>query len=220
MRLHKPIQRSLLVVLLAAVSVLAGYKARPWKPRGIESYPAKQSSQGVTIAVDPLFRDAIAAQVFDKDDLVSKGIMPLAIVVFNDNDFPVRVSSDSIELVQGEDRMRPRQPEEFVPSIFKTSGKRLSIPVPVPRGAIPRGTDLNDPMQDFSQKAFPDRPIPSHSTEAGFLYFSVPQTRELANELLKTTVYIPEVTRLDSGKALMYFEIDLKPAIDAVAAKP
>jgi hypothetical protein len=32
-----------------------------------------------------LLHHALAAQVFDKDDIGTRGIMPLAIVIFNDN---------------------------------------------------------------------------------------------------------------------------------------
>jgi hypothetical protein len=67
-----------LVVLAAAGSMVAAYKARPWPVRDIESYRAKLTSEGVTIAVEPLFTDELAGQAFDKSDMVTRGIMPLA----------------------------------------------------------------------------------------------------------------------------------------------
>src|SRR5437773_11461533 len=80
------------VILLVLVPlVLAGYKARPWSIRPLESYPSRLTSEGVTIAVEPLFLDSLAAKVFDKNDMVTRGIMPVAILIFNENDFPVMV---------------------------------------------------------------------------------------------------------------------------------
>ncbi len=211
-------------VLLAGTLVFAGYKARPWKPRALESYSARQSSQGVTIALDPLFRDAMAAQVFDKNDIVSCGIMPLAVVVFNENDFAVQLNCGTIELIDGEDHLRTREPAEIVPMLFKKTGSRVPIPIPVPRNPVPRTSgsgsgQLDDPMQDFDHKFLADKTIGPHSTGGGFLYFRVPQIKDLPERLSKASVYIPDVMRIDTGKALMYFEIELKPAIEAGKAK-
>jgi hypothetical protein len=62
----------------------AGYNARPWRIRARDSCPARLASEGFTKAVEPLFQDSVADQVFDKDDMITSGIMPLAVAVFND----------------------------------------------------------------------------------------------------------------------------------------
>lgn len=215
------------VVVLLAWSFgfgFAGYKARPWKPRALETYPARQSSQGVTVAIDPLFRDPMAAQVFDKDNIVSMGIMPLAVVVFNDNDFAVQLNSATIELIQGDDHARTQEPAEIVPMLFKKTGRRVAIPIPVPRNPVPRGATASsnapdEPLADFEHKLLGDKTIGPHSTAGGFLYFRVPQAKNLPEQLSKATLYIPDISRVDNGSQLMYFEIELKPAIEAAAAK-
>ena len=53
-----------------------------------------------------LFSDALAAQAFDKNDIVSRGIIPLAVAIFNGNDFPVAVEGTTVELIHGEDHVR------------------------------------------------------------------------------------------------------------------
>ena len=196
---------------------IAAYKARPWKPRPRESYPAQQAGQGLVIAVDPLFRDPLAAQVFDKDDIVSSGIMPLAVVVFNDNDFPVEINAASIELIMGEDHARTMEPERVVPILFKKTRNRSYNPLPIPRGASSNPTD--EPLEDFDHKFLADRTIGAKSVAGGFLYFKVPQTKTLAAALAKGRIYIPEIIRQDNGSRLMYFEIDLQPAVEAAPAK-
>jgi len=57
--------RSSLAILFLSALAIGGYKARPWTIGAAESYPARLSSEGVTIAVQPLFQDALAARVFD-----------------------------------------------------------------------------------------------------------------------------------------------------------
>jgi len=207
------------LILLAWTFGFAGYKARPWKPRALETYPARQSSQGVTIAIDPLFRDPMAAQVFDKDDIISRGIMPLAVVVFNDNDYPVQLNSATIELIQDDERTRTQEPDEVVPMLFKKTGSKMSLPIPIPRGASSGSNALDEPMADFDHKFLADKTVGPHSTAGGFLYFRVPQIKNLPEQLLKATLYIPDISRLDNGTRLMYFEIELKPAIEAATAK-
>jgi hypothetical protein len=216
---HQHLWRFAALVLLASTFGFAGYKARQWKPRALDSYPARQSSQGVTIAIDPLFRDPMAAMVFDKDDIVSRGIMPLAVVVFNDNDYAVQLNSATIELIQGDEHARTREPEEIVPMLFKKSGSKVPLPVPIPRGATSGSSGLEDPMADFDHKFLADKTIGPHSNAGGFLYFRVPQIKDLSAQLSKATLYIPDVLRTDNSTRLMYFEIELKPAIDAAAGK-
>ncbi len=204
------------VTLLSACAIaLAAYKARPWAPKARESYRALQSSQGVTIALDPLFRDNLASQVFDKNDIVTRGIMPVAVIVFNDNDFPIEVQGESIELVLGGDRVRTLEPDQFVPALFKKTPSKLGglNPIPIPRGARVDSTNA-DAMDDFSLKFFGVKTMLPRGLAGGFLYFRVPQTSSLAEQLSSAVVYIPDVSRTDKNTRLMYFEIDLKPALE------
>jgi len=127
---------ALLLFGLACSTLLAGYKSRPWQIRGADGYASRLASEGVTIAVEPLFRDDLAAVVFDKNDIVTRGIIPLAAVIFNGNDFPVRVDAESIELINGDDRLHTLQPGEVVARVFKKGSKGNWIPNPIPMGII------------------------------------------------------------------------------------
>jgi hypothetical protein len=191
---------------------LAAYKARPWSPRARDSYRAVQTSQGVTLAIEPLFRDNLASQVFDKDDIVTRGIMPVAVVVFNDNDFPVEINGASIELVLGKDHGLTLYPEQFIPVLFKKSASKFGALSPLPRGTRPDSTTA-DAMEDFDHKFLASKNVAPHGTGGGFLYFRVPQSPTLPEQLSSATLYVPEITRIDKNTKLMYFEIDLQPAI-------
>ncbi len=203
-----------LILCLAALWALAGYKARPWTPRAADKYPARLTSEGVTIAVEPLYKDALAAQAFDKNDMVTRGIMPLAVAIFNDNDFPVTVVSSSIEIIRGEQHIHTLLPGDAASRLFK-GGKGIPIPSPVPRNPT-SGERVNpDALDDLEHKFLAEKTVEAHSKGGGFLYLHVPDEK-LAEYLADARVYIPDVYRQDQGTKMIFFEIDLKPAIEAV----
>lgn len=206
-----------LTFILASAVSFAGYKARPWIIRPRESYPASLSSEGITIAVEPLFKDALAAQVFDKNDMVTRGIMPLAVVVFNDNDFPIALNGTSIELIQGEDHFHTLPVNEVVHRLFQKGGKGRWIPQPFPRITVDRGNQ--DALEDFGRKFLSDKMVGAHDKGGGFLYLHIPEAADMAGYLSKARLYIPKVYRQDTGAKMIFFEMDLKPAIDAIPAK-
>ena len=201
-----------LCLCLLSASASAGYKPRPWSPRTPDSYPARLTSEKVTIAAEPLILDARAAQVFDKNDMVTAGIMPLAIVIFNDNDFPVRVAADSIELIEEGEHLHSLSPGEAVSELFK-KGRRKSYGVPDSR--LPGSRDSGNPeaMRDFELKFLGTKVVPAHGKEGGFLYIHPPMN-DLRGYLSKARIYIPDIYREDNGSRLIFFEFDLKPVID------
>lgn len=199
---------ALIGLLLAAIPVAAKYKPKPWTPSDPESYPARLTSEGVTIAVDPLYTDALAARYFDKNDIVSRGIMPLAVAIFNDNDFPVEVDALSIELIRGSDHIRSLSPNEVVIRLFQRD-KTWRPKVPT----VPR-SDLNEEaLDDFDSKFLLAKVIEPHSRGGGFLYLHLPEPKDIKAYLLESVVYIPRVYRRDNDSRLIFFEIGLSAAI-------
>jgi hypothetical protein len=198
---------------LALAPGFAGYKARPWSPRPVDSYPARLTSEGVTIAAEPLFRDDLAAQVFDKDDMVTRGIMPLAIVIFNDNDFPVRIEVNQVEIIEGDEHVHTLQPVEVVSRIYKKGKKNVWIPQPIPR--VPAGDGVNaDALSDIEYKFLGSKHVEPHDKGGGFIYIHPPPGQDISAYLSKSRVYIPDVFRGDTGTRMIFFEIELAPAMD------
>jgi hypothetical protein len=218
-----PLQRCCRIVipllLLTAIPIAAGYKFHRWNPRAIESYPSKLTSEGITIAIDPLFTDALAAQVFDKNDIVTRGIMPLAVIIFNSNNFPIEVESTTIELLQDGERLRGMDPLEAVQRLYETKPNRVVIPSPIP---IPKLTILKsnaDACQDFKQKFLALKRVMPNTTAGGFLFLPVTQIANLRETLAAANIYIPHIYRGDNGGSMMFFEIELQAAMDAAARK-
>lgn len=195
------------VLLCAVASMTAGYKARPWSVNARESYPASLTSEGVTIAVEPLFNDALAAQVFDKNDIVTRGIMPLAILIFNDNDYPVEVDGLSIQLIRDEDHIHTLPPGEVVSKLFGKSN---------PLTGQPESRPSNEKaLEDFENKFLIHKPVSPHSKGGGFVYIPVHKSGSLPDSLVGTLVYIPNVYRRDNDSRLVFFEINLDAALKA-----
>jgi hypothetical protein len=202
-------------ILLAwkAPPVCAGYKARNWSVDTRNSYPSRLTSEGVTIAVEPFFSDALAAQVFDKNDIVTRGIMPLAVIIFNDNDFPIRVDGLSIELIYAEDKIRTLLPNEVVYLIFGKEKSWIRQQIPIPQNS--RSGLNQDALNDFDAKFLSEKTIAPHEKGGGFLYMPINDSKNIGTLLGNAIVYIPKIYRQDEGTRLIFFEIGLSAAINA-----
>ena len=211
----------LLVWISPVSSLFAGYKARPYVPLPIESYPCRITSEGLTVAVEPMFTDALAAKAFDKKDIVARGIMPLTIVILNDNGFAVEVDGSSIELLVEGVRIRPVSPEQAIGRIFqhKLHPQEVRIPSPVPIPRVEIYTSNADACGDFSRKHLGTRRIEPKSLAAGFIYLPVKTLANLREDLSGAQIYIPDLYRADTGRRMMFLEIDLGPALNAGTKK-
>ncbi len=206
---------AVVLVLGTCAAVSAGYKAKPWAPRALQTYAAKLASEGVTIAVDPLYRDTLAAQVFDKSDMVTRGIMPLGVIIFNDNDFPVMIRFTSIELIHADEHLHTLTPNEVAHRLFAKGNKGSWIPQPIPRKTTGDGVN-RDALDDFDHKFLGDKTVEPHSQGGGFLYLHIPSDK-IEPYLAGSRLYIPDVYRQDKAEKMIFFEIELKPVFEAAA---
>ena len=194
------------IIIAAAGAGLARYKAPAWNPGPRESYPAFLTSEGVTIAVEPLYTDKLAASAFDKNDMITRGIMPFAVVIFNDNNFPVEVAGLDIELIHRDRpniRIKTMSPNEVTWRLMQRDRKWHTQ-------RIPRLTqrDLDrDMLEDFDNKFLLNKTVQARSTAGGFLYLHLPENEDAVEFLSGAMLYIPRITRLDTGARMIYFEI-------------
>jgi hypothetical protein len=199
------------IFLLYSALPIWPYKGRPWSPRSRSSYAASLTSEGVTIAVEPLFSDELAAQVFDKKDMVTRGIMPFVIAIFNDNDFPVEVEGSSIELINQDRHFQTLSPKETLARVFGNGRSVVKQTFPIPGASKSKLNE--DAVADFESKFLWNKIIPPHDKGGGFLYLPVPPSGNIAEYLSKSTIYIPNVFRRDSRSRMIFFEIELEAAI-------
>ncbi len=208
-------------ILACAWLSFAGYKARRYEARPIDSYPCRLTSEGLTVAADPMFSDQLAAKAFDKKDIVSSGVMPVAIIISNKNKFPVEINGFSIELLVKEDRNRPLTPEQAVMQIFRyrRTEREVRIPSPIPFPRIEITKVNTDAFDDFTYKHVGIKRVEPDSVGAGFVYMPVKKFPNLRESLLDSRIYIPDLHRADVGEPMIFFEIDLKPALDSIPKK-
>jgi len=211
------------LAILVALPASAGYKLLHWSARAIESYPAQQTNDKVTIAAEPLYTDALAARVFDKKDMLSRRILPLALVIRNDNDFAVELSSECVELILEGRRLKTLDPMQ---TLHKLYGRPSLLTAPAPSGKNqPRQIPSSLPkvpkeaIQDFKQKFFGHKTVFPHFAEGGFLFIPIPHAGDAAAQIANSRVYIPDVNPVGKGNPIMFFEFDLKPAMSAPRKK-
>ena len=200
------------VVLAAAVTCLA-YKARVWEPGPRESYPAFLTSEGVTIAIEPLYTDELAARAFDKKDMITRGIMPFAVVIFNDNDFRVEISGLDIELIHNDRpdvRVKTMPPNEVTWRLMQRDKSWRSQRIP----RLSQNELDRDMLEDFDKKFLMKKIVEARGNAGGFLYLHLPENENVQEFLSNAAIYIPRIYRLDDGSRMIYFEISLAPAVN------
>ena len=148
--------------------------------------------------------------------------MPLAIIIYNSNEFAVEVEAGPIELICKLNRIREVSPEIAFRRIFQQTSRspqeiRIPSPIPFPRIEITKSNAAA--YDDFLYKYLGYKIIEPKSMAAGFIYLPVENVSSLRQLLIEALIYIPDLYRMDTGAALMFLEIDLKPAIDAARFK-
>lgn len=213
--------RLCLVISLLAASPALAYKGRPFSPRPIGEYPAALASEGLTIGVSPLYSDSLAAKVFDIRDMVKRGIMPLLIIISNDNDFAVDIDGFSVELQLKGNRIAPVGPDQAVIRLFARSrtNREVRVPSPVPFPRVAVSSSDRSAYDDFGQKHLGMKRVEAKSTAWGFIYVPAGPLGKLPDSLSEARVYIPELRRVDNKHPLMFFEIDIAPAIDSTYSR-
>ena len=203
---------TMLFAFICAGITWARYKTLVWEIGTKENYPAFLTSEGVTIAVEPLYTDELAARVFDKKDLMSRGIMPLGVVIFNDNDFPVEIDSLSMELIHRERadvHIKTMPPNEVVWRISRRDKSWQTQRIP----HLTQDDLDRDVLEDFDDKFLLNKTVASRGKGGGFLYLHLPVTENVEEFLSGALLYIPRIHRLDDGSRMIYFEVELAPAI-------
>ncbi len=134
--------------------------------------------------------------------------MPLAILIFNDNDYAVEVDALSIQLICDNERLRTLSPGEVVSRLYGKNNPLTGQPASKPAN--------KNALDDFENKFLSRKPVSAHGKGGGFIYLPVQAGRNPASYLSAASVYIPNVYRKDTDSRLVFFEINLKAALSAV----
>ncbi len=217
--------RRTLLVLVSTVGLLAGgasfwagYKIKPFSAAHANTYAAKDSHDGITVAAEPYDQAQKILQVFDVDFRRANDVAVL-VVISNDRDEEIRVDGNSIELTGARmDSVEATPADTVVRDVYYGKRKQRSGAPPI-RIGLPgglgggKGVDKNfeTARADFLSKEFGTKLIAPHTSAYGFVFFE-------GTSLVGRKVYLPtiRITRSPDpkrvGHELMFYEVDLKPA--------
>ena len=82
-----------------AVAVAAAAQRADFEPRPASSYACRQTSEAVTIAIEPFERGEKVKQAFGKTNLEKLGILPMLVVIANDGDQAVQLGSMRVQWI-------------------------------------------------------------------------------------------------------------------------
>ena len=203
-------------VCMFSMSLWAGKDFVPPRAGNANTYPCKDAhpSEKVTAAID-LYnappKDSIFITPYSEE-----GILPVFLIITNDGDQPITVSSMQAQLVNARrTKMDSLSTDDVFRRVAHVSASSTSPPARV--GPIPLSGNKNKKAQkqyeEIQAANFAAQAVEPHTTKSGFLFFDVQGVKQPTDG---AHIYLTGV-RDAGGNELMYFEI---PAIPSNAAGP
>lgn len=191
------------LLLVASITAAAGAdnEKSKFEVKPVSSYPHRQTSEGVTIATDPVETDEQSAEPFGKVNPYRYGILPVLVVIQNDGTEAIKV--DHLKFLY---TLPDRTKVEATPAqdVRFLHGVKRPKPLPGPVGGIKISKNKNPLAEwEIEGRAFSAKMVPPGQSASGFVYFQVPLTSAAA------TVTISGLQNAVSGKELFYFEIPM-----------
>jgi len=211
---------SLMKKLLAVVGVVVwgilpagvstGQEARPLQTSILDSH------EGVTIGVEPWTQASRYKAKFPKKSPYAAGIVALRLSIRNDNDEAVKLNLHRIRLLVQLDQDNKQELEALTADdvadavMLRQNGKdptarRLPIPLPISRPKPTRDKNWEEFHGDCQNAGIPSGVIGAHSTMEGLVYFDLRGEWDL---LQTARLYVPDLQRMTSQQAILYFDID------------
>jgi hypothetical protein len=204
------------VIAAAALWVAAKDFTKPRANPGV-SYPAhdEHKDEGVTVAVDP-YDMPDKAQIFSTN-YAADDLLPIFLVVTNDGNEPVSLTSIKAELVTvNRTKIEASDEDDVFRRLSHPSASTgPSYPLPIPRKKVKPAVNQKT-RSEVESAIFDARAVEPHSTQSGFLFFDV---SGISTPLAGAHFYLTGL-RNAKGDELMYFEIPLEKYLSAPAAKP
>ncbi len=192
---------------IAFLSITGAWAADKDKARfeapPVDSFKAKQTQAGVTIAAQPYDTEARMQAAFGKLNLSKYGILPMLVSIRNDSGQAIRFENLRIEYIAQDRSHLETTPAADIAYLGGAKRPKVNTGGPVP-GIPGRIGKSKNPLMDWQieGRAFSAKMLPPKETFSGFFYF---QTQHHSGAKL----YVTGIREAGSGKELFYFEIPL-----------
>ncbi len=189
---------------MSIVAVWGADKEKPFQAKPVTSYANRQTTEKVTVAVDPFGTEDKAREAFGKLNPNQYGILPVLVVIQNDGTASLSLEDLRVEYITSARQRIEATPATDVP---RTMGPKRPGPDPdrFP-SPLPRIGGNKNPLSawEIAGRAFSAKVLPPGESASGFFYFQAPNRPG-------ATVYLTGMRELPSRRELFYFEIPLGP---------
>jgi hypothetical protein len=146
------------------------------------------------------------------------GFLPLFVVVTNDGDQPVTLSSMKVQFITvNRTKISPATTDDLLRRMSHPSrNDRPAVPLPIPLpGKKVKGTVSQQAQDEIATSQFAAKAVEPHSTASGFLFFDI---ADIPAPLAGANFYLTGAHDANGGE-LMYFEIPMEKYLSAPAEK-
>jgi hypothetical protein len=197
-------------VLLGASFSAAEYRIKTVDVLPIETYPARITLEGVTIAADPYDTNEKSFSAFDVKKMNTQGYFPLRVIIKNDTKSFLKIRTLNVTLITASGQQLYSTPSTVV--VNDVIGSGLTSRIPIVGSSDPTtSTKAGSPLSDFAGKELTNRFLDPGTVSNGFLFFFTPDSKK--NLFAGSTLYIPKLEEEGTNKALGPFFIPLDPAL-------
>jgi hypothetical protein len=166
----------------------------------IESLEAKQTVEGVTVAVKPYNNESDAKTAFGKVHPYEHGVLPVLVMIRNDSKRTIRLSNMKPEYISSSRDRIEATPAADVK--YARAPRRPSMgPGPIPGIRLKGKNPLA--AEEIEARAFAAQMLPPGEIAHGFIYFQTGYRRG-------SSFYLTGVQDASTGQDLFYFEIPME----------
>jgi hypothetical protein len=191
------------VLFLATAGLLVAKDFVKPAAKTAATYPLhdQHSDENVAAGVDA-YDDPGKAQIFNVK-WAEQGFLPIFLVVTNDSDQPVSLSSMQAQLITSRrEKITAASTDELYRRLAHPNASRPKYPLPFPRTTV-KGAVGKKALDEMDAAQFSAKAVEPHSTQAGFVFFDV---SGISSPLEGARFYLTGLRDAKGGE-LLYFEI-------------
>jgi hypothetical protein len=190
-----------LILVLSIATAWAADKETPFKAQPAASYPAHQSVEKITVAVDPYTAGEKMKTAFGKLDPNEYGVLPVLVVIQNDTDKTIRLSGLKLEYLGPSREHVEATPAKEVRYLRPPQRPNM---IGGPAGKVKVLATKKNPLLawEIEGRAFAAQMLPPGNSASGFFYFQTPLQP-------KASIYLSGMSEAGTGKEILYFEVPL-----------